>query len=75
MADLSVDPSGNPACSTRKTMGWLQFAAGLLLAAGDVWLNAGTSVQALLTFASGGPILYGLNRANNEYQIRKNNGG
>lgn len=72
MADLSIDPSGNPACSTRKTMGWLQFASGLLMAGGDLWLNGGANTQALLTFAAGGPILYGLSRGNNEYQIRKN---
>lgn len=75
MTDLSVDPSGNPACSTRKVMAWLLFGGGLAFMAGDLWLNSGTNLQTLATFTASGPALYKLARANHEYQVRKNGAG
>ena len=72
MDDLSKDPAGHNACSTRKVFAWVTFVSGLLFAGFDLWANGGNSVIGILAFAGTGPGLYGVARANHEYQVRKN---
>ena len=71
MADLSLDPAGNKACSTRKVFAWVTFVSGLLLAGYDQWANGGNSMAEILAFTGTGPGLYGVARANHEYQVRQ----